>query len=372
VSARDPSFQKSFHPESASQLFRAACERLAKSGFPEEVSLPTTYFEFSSWFADILPRSPCLLIAGPHPEACYLLEHLECLVRNPVPLGHLNGQGFFSLSMDPRPTLLIDHDRMSLPTRELIRASNRRNTYVPSRGGLLNISCAKALYCGIEAIDDHGDESALYVNVLPSHGPLPVLDDAEKHALAAEFQPRFLAFRERHLDEVRASKFDLPGFTSGIRILSRILGAPLVDAPELQDGLKSLLRRYQEGAQARNWSDNRCVVIEALLCLCHQGQAKLYVGEIARVANATLRGRGESSEMKAREIGATLRRLGLSAKRDNRGFAIRVDDLTLRHIHDLARRFDVATVQEGAKLCSLCTEFFGAETGNEGEVTTRE
>lgn len=357
--------------ETTVDLFNAVRESLTVRSFPNEVALPITHFTFATWFAAHLPYAPCLLITGPRLEACFLLELLECLVCHPLPLGPLTREFFFSIPMDLQPTLLIDHERMGRSTWDLVLASNRRNAYVPRKDGLLNIYCAKAVYCGTEASDRILDDSALEINLSPFRGRLPVLDADDKQQMAVEFQPRMQAYRERNLVQVRGSRFDVPEFTSAIRILSRTLGAPIVDAPELQAGLRSLLWPYQENAQASNWSDVACVVIEASLYYCHQEQAKKFrVGEVARSASAILKGRGERTELEPKAIGAILRRLGLRPKRDSKGFAIRLDDKIRRHIHQLAYKFDVATSQDGAILCPYCTEIVVGETGDEGKVAS--
>jgi len=107
-------------------------------------------------------------------------------VRNPLPFGHLNGRGFFSFPMNPLPTHLIDHKRISGLTRTPIRAMNRRDVYVPSKAGPPNVYCPKAFCRGIAVKDGNSDESALHINVLPSHGALPALDYAERHVMADE------------------------------------------------------------------------------------------------------------------------------------------------------------------------------------------
>ena len=96
------------HFESTGELFTAVRDLLMNRGFPEEAALPSTYFVFSTWFPEFLPIAPCLLIAGPRPEVALLLQLLGCMVRNPLPLGDLTRDGFCSLPMDLRPTLLIE------------------------------------------------------------------------------------------------------------------------------------------------------------------------------------------------------------------------------------------------------------------------
>jgi hypothetical protein len=100
-------------------------------------------------------------------------------------------------------------------------------------------------------------------------------------------------------------------------------------------------------------------VIEALLSRCHRKEKDgeiARVGEIAEDGAAILKGRGEAVEQKPRAIGATLRVLGLIAKRDSHGCGFALTESFSQKIHKLAREFDVATVQEGRTTCSQCCE----------------
>lgn len=353
-------------------LFTAIRELLTCRGLSEVPALLVTHFVFSSWFADCLPVAPCLLITGPRPEGHLLLELLECVVRNPLPLVGLTSSGFLRLPMRLKATLLIDQEGITGSIWNLLRASNRRNAQVSWKDGPRKIYCPKAIYCGSEASDDRFDDSTLRIELSPSRGPLPVLEEKDRRAIVKDLQPKLRAYRHRNLATVRASNFDVPDFTSAIRILSRILGAPIVDAPELQVGLRFLLQQYQEDAQARSWSDPRFVVIEALLFHCHRDQAKVHVGEIARTTNSIRTGRGERTEVEAREIGDILRRLRVSSKRDSEGFAISLDNAMRRHIHELGRRFDVITVELAAR-CSSCAKILGTgEVINESATPSEE
>jgi hypothetical protein len=120
-----------------------------------------------------------------------------------------------------------------------------------------------------------------------------------------------------------------------------------------------LLCVYQDAIRAEVWSNPRCVVIEAVLLRCHDGKSeRIYVGAITRTTNAILKGRGEIKQLGPKEVGGILRQLGLSPTRDRNGFAIRLDEGIRRVIHQLAGRFAVAAVQEGAMECAHCVEFF--------------
>ncbi len=349
------------HFKSTAELFTSVQQLLMSRGFPEEAASIASYVSFATWCVEFLPVAPCLLIAGSRPEAVLLLQLLGCLVRRPLPLGEVTRRGLCSLPMDLQLTLLIDQKRISRSVWDLLSASNRRSANIVRNDGLVNILCAKAIYCGDAVQIDNFGDCTLQINLLPSHGRMPILDDKDEREISEEFQAKMLAYRSRNIAKVRESQFDLPNFSSGIRILGRALGASIVDAPEIQAGLCPLLRAYEEARKTSLWLDPRCVVIEAALYHCHEASNKrVLVGEITKTSSTIFRGRGEARQLEAREIGALLRALGLYAKRGGKGYALRLDDGVRRYIHQLAHRYEVATTQEGVAQCSHCAEILGA------------
>ncbi len=359
---------------STEQLFTALRDLLTNHGFPTEVALSTTYDVFATWFPECLPAAPCLVIAGPRPEANLLLQLLGCLVRHALPLAEVSRAGLCSLPMDLHPTLLIDLEHVSPSTRRLLSASNNPNAYVPRNEALVNLYCAKAIYRGDSLGDDVFSDAALRINLAPSRGRLPILDAKTQQEIATKLQSQLVAYRCRNVAKVRESQFDLPGFASVTRILARVLGGCIVDAPELQAGLVPLLEEQEQEIRAARWVDLRCVVIEALLYHCHHSQKEsVHVGEIAFVVNTILKGRGETVQLEAKEVGGIVRSLGLSPKRDTKGWAIRLTDEVRRRIHRLARDFDVSAVREGVAMCPHCSEILGAgDIQNQDDPTSKE
>jgi len=132
-----------------------------------------------------------------------------------------------------------------------------------------------------------------------------------------------------------------------------------------------MLGEDQEATRAEAWSDPRCLAIEAMLYCCHSRQAgSLNVREITSTANAIMKGRGETALLNAKGLGVLVRRLGFKPRRDSTGFAIRLDDMIRRKIHQLARAFDVATVQDGAVMCADCVEIALSLTNKEVEAAS--
>jgi hypothetical protein len=342
-------------------LFAAVRASFTAYGFSEEVALTAGYFVFSSWFPDCLPAAPCLCVTGPRAEASLLLQLLACMARHPLRLGEIARSALCSLPFDLQLTLLIDHEPTSRSAWNLLAISNDRGALISWKNRLINPFCAKAIYRGLALDEDHFDGIALHINVPPSRGPLPILDAQAQREIAEKLQPQLQTYRCRNISKVRESRIDFPEFESPLRILGRILGAAIIDAPALQADLEPVLRGLEEGARAERWHDLRCVTIESLLSLAHfGGNEKVHIGQITLTAGAILKGRGETASFEPEIIGAIVRQLGFKPKRDNKGNAIHLSDQVRRRIHELARDYDVAAVQQGVAVCPLCLEILPA------------
>jgi len=263
--------------------------------------------------------------------------------------------------VDLQLTLLIDDGPTSRSVRSLLAASNDRRVFISWKGKLINLFCAKAAYCGLALNDGNVDGTVLHINVPPSRGRLPILDANAQREITEKLQPKMQAYRCRNISKVRESSVDFPEFESKLRILARVLGAGIVDAPKLLADLKQLLSGFEDQARAERWRDLRCVTIEALLCHTHsRKEEKVHVGKVTQTANAILKGRGESAAFEPETIGPIVRLLGFTPKRDSKGKAIHFTDRVRRRIHQLARAYDVAAVQEGVAKCPLCREILSA------------
>jgi hypothetical protein len=355
------------------RFFAAIQQLLTRYGFLDEVAVVAAYFILATWFTMVLPMAPCLVITGPRLEASFLLQLLGCLVRCPLPLGEVTRHSLFSLPMGLRPTLLINADRIGPAALALLRTSNRRNTFFSLKDGLVDFFCAKAIFLGDIADNGIFGESTLHINLTPSRGRLPILDEKYAKNLSQEYQAQFLAYRCRYVTAVRESQFDLPELTSSTRVLARVLGAPIVDAPALHAGLARLLQDYEEENLESSWTDLRRVVLEAVLHHCHKecGE-RVHVGGITKTVNGILRGRGEATQREAREIGPVLRGLGLIAKRNSSGFAILLDSTVCRHIHRLAHAFGLLSMRKGAARCPQCQSLVNGSNVRDGRVSKEE
>jgi hypothetical protein len=307
------------------------------------VAQKLTYWSLSTWFTELLPVAPCLLITGPRPEANFILQLLACVVRHGLPLGTFTAAGFQSLPMHVQPTLLIGHVNSSM--LKLLSSSNYHGPHL-MKDELTDLFCAKAFYAGPH-IDKVAFEGAFHIHVSPLRGKLPLISDCEQRRVIADLQPLLVDHRIKHATHVRDSLFDIAILGPESRIVAWVLGSGIIDDSELRARLEILLHEYH---------DEACVgvaclepfVIEALLRFSHAGLREdlVYVGELTAKTNGILKDRGAGRKLEPKAVGWMLRNsFGLIPKRDAKGYALSMTDAIPRRIHQLAVEYQVWNVR---------------------------
>jgi hypothetical protein len=313
------------------------------------------YFVLASWFPEILPTPPTLVITGPSSaEARRFLRLLRCLCRHGVIVTELSPAGFWTLPMHLRPTLLIDISGLTRQMRGLLRASSGRGAYIARRGEFTDIACVKAVYSAESDVDTEVSEGLLRV-ALPVDGRSVRLDQREEDRIASEFQPPLLGYRFRNYRAVQESTFDAPGFTTGVRELAQSLGAAVVGDPELQKDIVSLLSRQDEDVRVRRTTLPEFGIVTALLSLLHERrESELLVSKFTTFVNAALRANGEILKYSPEEIGRRIAAMELSTSRTKRGNVIKLTRPISRLTHDLSLRYGVTTTPASFPGCPDC------------------
>jgi hypothetical protein len=339
---------------STMRLFKRIHSLFVHHNIPDDGAGRLTHFALASWFADLLPVAPSLIITGSRTMANIALQLLAVFVRHGLPIAGISPAVFRRLPMQVQPTLLISDLERSM--RKLFCQSSS-HSYLPD-SGWIDRYCSKAAYAGPDFRDALEGEVVLHVHLSPAHGKLPIIPSHTQRELAADFQPLMLDYRVKNFTKVRDSAFDAPTFEPNLRVLAQALGACIVDEANLQAGIIPLLEDQRELLAANRWIDPRCVVLETLVSLCHSGQAssRLGVGEIAKAATTILIERGETAKLEPKPMGICLRALGLTPKRGSQGYALVLSDDLRRTIHRLARDYQVAVVTQADKSCSHCAE----------------
>jgi hypothetical protein len=200
---------------------------------------------------------------------------------------------------------------------------------------------------------------------------LEILDENTQRRIAADYQPKLVGYRRANYEKIRSSKFDAPDLTSPMRGLARSLGACTPDDEDLQAETVHLLAARDADIQASKWTDLNVTIVEAILGFIHEGkETYIYVGDIAKAAEAILLGRGERRQVEAREVGEKLRFLELETEpRDSRGFKLLLTEVIRRRVHELARDFDAPSIQHPVAGCPCCIH--SASEDRKGKGTAR-
>jgi hypothetical protein len=161
----------------------------------------------------------------------------------------------------------------------------------------------------------------------------------------------------KNLVKVYHSGFDAAGLMSETRTIANALGACVVDSPELQSHLISLLTLVDNQRQADRSTGLEAVTLEATLNQCHAGKAQMLVGEVANEVNRIVEARGERQHYKAETIGHSLKKLGLSTRRLGKaGKGLVMDLATMTRVHELATVYGGVGLDQDEKNlhCPLC------------------
>jgi hypothetical protein len=357
----------------ASKLFDSINSVFLEAGFQPDVSETISFFVLSSWFPDLLPQPPCLLIGGSRPEALHLLRILACLARRPLPpLVAPNITALASvLPSGLAPTLLINAETLRPEKLAHCLASDGRSSNVIARGRLVDFCTTRAIFVG-EASAVPLAQSLFIVNVEPSNGPLPTISSDAQAKLASEFQPLLLEYRLRNFDKVRKSTFDLPGKPAALRIAARVLGACIIDVPELQARAREILEHQAQIYAEQCWLDPRAVVMETALARCHEPEQKqIRVGELTKDVIALFGSRGEKKDMHPRIVGNILRSVGIFPKRLRTGYTFELTNDIRQKLHRLARFYGVVVTEDAAAKCPACLASITGESPK-GNVCRRE
>ncbi len=247
-------------------------------------------------------------------------------------------------------TLLATEVSEDKRTASLLRTSSRRGPLTLSGRSPQSIFCCKALSGVIENLP-----GCITVNVVPGKH-VPILSDHALRQMAEALQPKLLHYR---LQALRAAVASTP-YLSGASSVDDPppLAAAIVEDDELQQEIiASLGDRPEEHTDPR--SIMRAIVVECCLAVTHENKSEIKVGELAKLANAALVGRGEKLELSDRKVGALLKGMGLLTApiQDKRGLELL--EPIRRRIHELALEYKVPTIWDRKVLCELCEECWG-------------
>jgi hypothetical protein len=252
------------------------------------------------------------------------------------------------------PTLLIRDLQLSKRMAALLDASNQPGYLVRSGKDFQTFYFAKCIYVGEQAKHQPLATNNIHIHVggksrrfLP---PLPTDD------VIRDFQSRLFSYRFLGHDKVAASKFRVVGFRPEVSVMAQVLGASIVDDPELQSGIIELLKERDEQSRVDRSSGQNGIVLRSVLWHCHQpDQQQLFVREIAATVNQIYSEEGESLKISSETVGHVLKNLGLYTRRlGNAGRGLVLDKTTQARAHELGYANEVLRDSSGVPACGHC------------------
>jgi hypothetical protein len=322
-----------------------------------------TFFSVTTWFPEFLPSAPCLSISGPDvSQGISVLRLLSCVCRRPLMLAEVTAAGLHSLP-DMHATLLILDQELPRKMKALLSASSNRGLYVPSRRGLSDLYGPRAIFSLVNGTGFmHGE--AIQVALIPPRVQPAILDDSRLGQIAGTLQPSLLAYRLKTFPKVAQSRFDVPQFSFPTRGLAAALGACVPDDQRLAARLIPLLEPQDNEVRAERCSDPHFVLLEVLLGLVHEALSTAggrkredpTVKEIAGLFNTLLRSRGGIREYSPEELGWMLNKPRFSRIKSAAGMRVSLSAETSRRVHQLARAYDVVSLQTAWQDCRECAE----------------
>jgi hypothetical protein len=336
---------------------RAIAER---AHLPDRESALLTFWVFSTWFKEVLSVAPCLLITGRPQEGETVLSTLRAFSSRPHPLAGLTSQSLKTVTWVYYPTLLISEPNLGKRMAVFLGCSTCRG-YVAMGydGGRVDHFGSKAIYLGEDLPMKSMPQNCLHINastnpkVESQHAPPPSEEKAQS------IRNQLLYYRVQNFRSVFKSDFSVTGLSPESNAIASALGKCIVDAPELQKQLLSLLAPNSQQEMAERLDDLGTLVVGAAFNLCHTDKTRLLVGEIAHEVNRILRDRGERLQFSAEKVGHKLKKLGLFTQRlGGAGNGLLLDHATQVLLHEMAGTYGLEGLNETDENlhCPLCPE----------------
>ena len=298
------------------ELIRRLQKEIAAQAFlSEETSALLSFWALSSWFADGLPIAPGLVITGPAFEGDLVLRTLRSFCRYPLMLTRADTSSLQTLIWHTTPTLLFFDPNISKQMAMTLGCSTSRGYMVASADGYRDFYGPKAIYLGEEAPLDRTPHCSIHVHLHPATRAVSKIASPLREPTVQDLQNQLLGYRLKNLVKVYNSNFEASTLTSDTGAIASALGACIVDSPQLQSELISLLSPVADQQKADRSTCLEAITLEAILNLTHAGKAQILVAEVATEVNRLAHARGERLDYRAETIGHRLKKVGLYTRR---------------------------------------------------------
>jgi hypothetical protein len=129
--------------------------------------------------------------------------------------------------------------------------------------------------------------------------------------------------------------------------IATALGRCIVDAPELQQKLVTLLRTQDQQRLSEMSDTSEAIVLEATRALSREGREQAYAREIAVEVNRRLEARGETARLSPEKVGHRLKKLGLRTHTlSQTGHGLTFDKATVARIDELAAMYMLDVMED--------------------------
>jgi len=294
--------------------------------------------------------APALVIIGPDTgRANRLVALLRCLCRHSVFLTGVTPAGVRSLSSGVRFTFLISQGTLSEPLQKLLDDASRQERKIPFRGHFIDLFGVQVIRSDSGLASESWTHRSIEISMIPTAQELPILDQDLQRQITIEFQSKLLSFRRTSLAAARRLQFDASKVEFALKDLACSLAAATPDDQELQAEVCDLLKEKGIELRSEKWTSSSSVAIEAVRILGLESPGeKVYVSEIASIAQEILRRRGSATEINPAVLGKILKDLGFRTEpRDAKGKKLDLA-VALPHADELARNFGLPDAGGGS------------------------
>ena len=177
--------------------------------------------------------------------------------------------------------------------------------------------------------------------------------------MTQKMQNQLLRYRSEHLPGVSKLELCAANLSPDFNAIASALCECIVDAPDLQNNLVSLLTPYSEQQLAERLDELGTLAVGTALALCHQGKNQILINEIATEVNRVLKDRGERIQYSPEKVGHRLKKAGLLSRRVSAaGNGFFLDHATQVRIHEVAACYGCVGVADDMESlhCSLCQQ----------------
>jgi hypothetical protein len=283
---------------------------------PDRSSSLLTFWALSTWFQNPSLVAPCLILTGSPHEGEAVLRLLSALTYHPLLMTGLTLSNLKDVAWQLNPTLLVKEPNWNRRTAWLVGGSTAPGYVVPTSGErFLDFFGPKAIYVGedwapvtLPAYAIHVTAGASVKNGHPGGSLLP-------ERIVRAYQNALLNYRLEHLFAVLKSDFKVTRLSPEANTIATVLGRCVVDAPDLQDEIVSLLAPQARRQRAELEDSLQGLVVRALVSVCRAGRDRVFVSEISEEVNRTLETEGENVRYSAEKVGHKLKRMGFFSRR---------------------------------------------------------